>query len=57
MSSRKPNLYLHDILQACDDILNFMQAIHSADELQNDRKIIATSRLCALALFSFLCHY
>ena len=38
MSYRKPDLYLQDILQACDDILNFTQAIRSADELQSDRR-------------------
>lgn len=38
MSSRKPKLYIQDILQACDDILNFTQAMDSAEELQNDRR-------------------
>ena len=38
MSSRNPNLYLQDILQACDDILNFTQAMNSAVELQSDRR-------------------
>ncbi len=38
MSSRSPKLYIQDILQACEDILNFTQAMHSADELQNDRR-------------------
>lgn len=38
MSSRKPDMYLEDILQACNDILNFTQNISSADELQNDRR-------------------
>ncbi|MGD8405685.1 MAG: DUF86 domain-containing protein [Anaerolineales bacterium] len=38
MSSRKPDLYLEDIQQACSDILNFTQTIKSADELQNDRR-------------------
>jgi len=38
MSSRNPKLYVQDILQACDDILNFTQAMDSADELQNDRR-------------------
>jgi len=37
MSSRNPKLYIQDILQACDDILNFTQAMDSADDLQNDR--------------------
>ena len=38
MSSRNADLYLQDILQACDDILNFTQTISSAAELQNDRR-------------------
>ena|SRR5687768_18600650 len=38
MSSRNANLYLQDILQACDDILNFTQTISSAADLQNDRR-------------------
>jgi uncharacterized protein with HEPN domain len=38
MSSRKPTLYLEDIQQACDDILNFTQNINSAEDLQNDRR-------------------
>ena len=38
MSSRKPTLYLDDIQQACDDILNFTQTINSAEALQNDRR-------------------
>ena len=38
MSSRKPNLYLQDILQACDDILDFTKTVRSGDELQNDRR-------------------
>jgi len=38
MSSRNPKLYIQDILQACDDILNFTQTLGSADELQNDRR-------------------
>jgi uncharacterized protein with HEPN domain len=38
MSSRKPILYLEDIQQACDDILNFTQNIKSAEDLQNDRR-------------------
>ena len=38
MSSRSPKLYIQDILQACEDILNFTQAMNSADELQNDRR-------------------
>ena len=38
MSSRKPKLYIEDILQACEDIMNFTQAMKSSDELQNDRR-------------------
>ena len=38
MSSRKPDLYVQDISQACGDILNFTRAIRSGDELQNDRR-------------------
>ena len=38
MSSRKPDLYLDDIQQACDDILNFTRSMTSANELQDDRR-------------------
>lgn len=38
MSSRSPKLYIQDILQACEDILNFTQLMDSADDLQNDRR-------------------
>ena len=38
MSSRSPKLYIQDILQACEDILNFTQGLGTADELQNDRR-------------------
>ena len=38
MSSRNPRLYIHDILQACDDILNFTQDMNSADDLEKDRR-------------------
>ena len=38
MSSRNPKLYIQDILQACDDILNFTQVMDSATDLQNDRR-------------------
>lgn len=38
MSSRNPKLYIQDILQACDDILSFTQAMDKATELQNDRR-------------------
>lgn len=38
MSSRKPQLYIQDILQACEDIQNFTQKINSANALQKDRR-------------------
>ena len=38
MSSRSPKLYVQDILQACDDILNFTRLMDSANDLQNDRR-------------------
>ena len=38
MSSRKPDLYLQDILRACNDIINFTKSIRSGDELLNDRR-------------------
>lgn len=38
MSSRSPKLYVQDILQACDDIASFTQAMKEAAELQNDRR-------------------
>jgi uncharacterized protein with HEPN domain len=38
MSSRKPDLYLQDILQACSDIFEFTQDIGSGDEFQIDRR-------------------
>jgi uncharacterized protein with HEPN domain len=38
MSSRNAKLYLQDILQACDDILNFTQDMASASDLQGDRR-------------------
>ncbi len=38
MSSRSPKLYIQDILQACDDISNFTQAVKESAELQNDRR-------------------
>jgi uncharacterized protein with HEPN domain len=38
MSSRNARLYLQDILQACDDILDFTQGMKSASELQADRR-------------------
>jgi uncharacterized protein with HEPN domain len=38
MSSRNAKLYLQDILQSCDDILNFTQGMNSASDLQSDRR-------------------
>jgi uncharacterized protein with HEPN domain len=38
MSSRSAKLYVQDILQACEDILNFTLVMDSADDLQNDRR-------------------
>ena len=38
MSSRNANLYLQDILQSCEAILNFTQDMNSAFELQDDRR-------------------
>lgn len=38
MSSRNPDLYVQDILQACDDIFNFTLEIKTTEELQNDRR-------------------
>ena len=38
MSSRNPQLYIQDILQACEDIQNFTQGMNSVDDLQNDRR-------------------
>ena len=38
MSSRNARLYLDDILQACEDILDFTKGIISADEFGNDRR-------------------
>jgi uncharacterized protein with HEPN domain len=38
MSSRSAKLYLQDILQACDDILDFTQGMESASELHADRR-------------------
>jgi len=38
MSSRNAKLYLQDILQACNDILNFTQGMKSASDLQTDRR-------------------
>jgi uncharacterized protein with HEPN domain len=38
MSSRSPKLYIDDVLQACQDILDFTQNICNADELGKDRR-------------------
>lgn len=38
MSSRNAKLYLQDILQACEDILEFTQSMGSASDLQSDRR-------------------
>jgi hypothetical protein len=38
MSSRKTNLYIEDIRQACQDMLTFMQTMDSATEPQDDRR-------------------
>jgi uncharacterized protein with HEPN domain len=46
MSSRKPDLYVQDILQACDDILNFTQKITTAEDLQNDRRTFLAVLRC-----------
>lgn len=38
MSSRSPKLYVDDILQACQDILDFTKGINNADGLGKDRR-------------------
>jgi uncharacterized protein with HEPN domain len=38
MSSRSPNLYIDDVLQACEEILDFTRKLHNADELGKDRR-------------------
>lgn len=38
MSSRSPKLYIEDILQACQDILDFTRELSNADELGKDRR-------------------
>ncbi len=38
MSSRSPKLYVDDILQACQDILEFKREMRNADELEKDRR-------------------
>ena len=46
MLSRKPDLYVQDILQACDDILNFTHNTNTAEELQNDRRTFLAVLRC-----------
>ena len=38
MSSRSPKLYVDDILQACQDIINFTRSIPNANEFGKDRR-------------------
>jgi len=38
MSSRSPKLYVDDILQACQDILDFTRGMHNAEALEEDRR-------------------
>jgi uncharacterized protein with HEPN domain len=38
MSSRSPKLYVDDIVQACQDILDFTKETSDADGLEKDRK-------------------
>lgn len=38
MSSRKPDLYLQDIQQACKDILAFTKEIQTAENMEADRR-------------------
>jgi uncharacterized protein with HEPN domain len=38
MSSRSPKLYVDDIVQACQDILDFTKETPNADGLEKDRK-------------------
>jgi uncharacterized protein with HEPN domain len=38
MSSRSPKLYIDDIVQACQDILDFTKATPDADVLEKDRR-------------------
>jgi uncharacterized protein with HEPN domain len=38
MSSRNINLYVDDILQVCQDILDFTRAMQSAQGLEEDRR-------------------
>ena len=38
MSSRSPKLSVDDILQACQDILDFTRGMHNAEGLEEDRR-------------------
>lgn len=38
MSSRSPKLYIDDILQACQDILDFTSGMNEAHDLGQDRR-------------------
>ena len=38
MSSRSPKLYVDDILQACQDILDFTSGMGNAEGLGKDRR-------------------
>jgi len=38
MSSRSPKLYVDDIIQACQDILDFTKKTPDAEELEKDRR-------------------
>ncbi|MCI0551783.1 MAG: DUF86 domain-containing protein [Anaerolineae bacterium] len=38
MSSRSPKLYIEDILQASQEILDFTRDIHTVDEFGKDRR-------------------
>jgi uncharacterized protein with HEPN domain len=40
MSYRNPQLYVEDVLQACQDILSFTQNIRFVEELESDRKTL-----------------
>jgi uncharacterized protein with HEPN domain len=46
MSSRKPDLYLQDIQQACKDILAFTKEIKTAEELEKDRRTFLAVARC-----------
>jgi uncharacterized protein with HEPN domain len=46
MSSRSSKLYVDDILQACQDILDFTRGKHNADKLEEDRRTFLGTRGC-----------